>query len=147
MRHLRTTSLLVPFLAAAALWLAACAGTQSIARIHSEEVIGTPVCSECHTEWQEAYDHTAGFALGHRFYASSDQRVCETCHRPSFCAECHADKEEIKPSDKHKDAPWRQMPHLGDYLTRHQVDGRLNPASCFKCHGRRNDWRCVACHR
>lgn len=132
----------------AALWLAACAGTPSVTRLHPEEVQTAPLCSECHDTWETAYDHAGDFSRSHRFHASRDQKVCESCHRPSFCSDCHANKEELKPSDKRKDSPsWRDLPHRGDYLTRHRIDGKLNPASCFKCHGRRNDWRCRECHR
>jgi hypothetical protein len=40
-----------------------------------------------------------------------------------------------------------EMPHRGDYITQHQIDGRINPAPCFRCHGRRNNERCAECHR
>ncbi|MFC1657322.1 cytochrome C [Candidatus Moduliflexota bacterium] len=127
--------------------LAACAGTDSMPTTHPEEVSGAPVCSECHSEWQAAYDHTGDYARSHRFYASRDKEVCLTCHRESFCSECHGYEVELKPSDTHKDSPRRELPHRGDYLTQHKIDGRINPASCYKCHGRRNDWRCKECHR
>jgi hypothetical protein len=26
------------------------------------------------------------------------------------------------------------MPHTGDYLSRHRIDGRLDPVSCRRCH-------------
>jgi hypothetical protein len=136
---------LVIFAAVAA--VTACAGTQSYPTSHPEEVAGMPLCSECHTEWQKAYDHSNRFASSHRFYASRDQAVCQTCHLPSFCADCHADRDEIKPSDKFKDQPERTLPHRGDYLTRHKIDGKINPALCYKCHGRKNDRRCQECHR
>ena len=128
--------------------MAACAGTQSMPSVHPEEVSGASLCSECHEDWETAYDHTGDFGRSHRFYASRDERVCQTCHRPSFCADCHGYEEEIKPSEKAQDSPWRRdLPHRGDYLTQHRIDGKLNPASCYKCHGRRNDWRCQECHR
>jgi len=132
---------------AAVVVINACAGTQSYPPVHPEEVAGMPLCSECHTEWQKAYDHTGRFASTHRFYASRDQAVCQTCHLPSFCADCHGDREELKPSDKFKDQPERTLPHRGDYLTQHKIDGKINPALCYKCHGRKNDRRCRECHR
>ena len=33
--------------------------------------------------------------------------------------------------------------HRGDYLTRHAVEARSDPASCRKCHGQRT---CRSCH-
>ena len=147
MKDLVNNAVLLFSLLAAAAVVAACAATQSLPTAHPEPVQGTPLCSDCHTEWQTAYDHTAGFASSHRFHASRDQAVCRTCHAPSFCADCHGDREELKPSDKFKDRPERTLPHRGDYLTRHRIDGKLNPALCYRCHGGKNDRRCRECHR
>ena len=125
----------------------ACAEYRSSVRVHPEKVETAPICSECHTDWQSSLDHTSRFARSHRFAALRRQSVCESCHRPSFCADCHADGDELKPSDKYRNAPWRELPHRGDYLTQHRIDGRLNPLSCVRCHGRNNDGSCRACHR
>ena len=125
----------------------ACAAHQSMAKKHPMEVQGMPVCSTCHTDGRAALDHNTDFITRHKFYASQQKMTCELCHAPAFCADCHAHKEELKPSDKYKDAPQRTMPHRGDYLNQHKIDGKLNPASCFPCHGRQNNERCKQCHR
>jgi hypothetical protein len=128
--------------------LAACANTSSIARVHPEEVKGLPNCSECHTDSWGALNHRAqDFYLKHRFYAGQNKAACNACHQDSFCVECHAHKEEIKPSDKYKDRPELSLPHRGDYLSQHRIDGRIDPAPCMKCHGRQNNERCKTCHR
>jgi hypothetical protein len=134
-------------LAAAALTLFSCAHTQSIAAIHPVEVTAPPMCSDCHTDGRAALNHTADFSSRHRFYAKQQSRTCGVCHKESFCSDCHAHKEELKPSDKYKDSPDRGLPHRGDYLNQHKIDGRINPASCFPCHGRQNNERCLVCHR
>ena len=54
---------------------------------------------------------------------------------------------ELKPSILRQTDTYRTLPHRGDYLTRHKIDGKINPALCYKCHGRRNDRRCQQCHR
>jgi len=36
----------------------------------------------------------------------------------------------------------RVMPHRGDYTVTHRIDGRLDPGSCYRCHGNRNDVKC-----
>ena len=79
--------------------------------------------------------------------AVRDQRVCEMCHKPSTCADCHGSKEEIKPSAKRGSRFDPATPHRGDYLSRHRTDGRLDPASCLPCHGRKNEERCSTCHK
>ncbi|RJQ53354.1 MAG: cytochrome C [Nitrospiraceae bacterium] len=123
-----------------------CAGGRSMGKVHPVAV-EKPACSQCHTDEYAAMEHTADFSATHRIFAAQRQQACYLCHRESFCSDCHANKEEIKPSDKYKDAPERFLPHRGDYLNQHMIDGRINPALCFKCHGRKNNERCRACHR
>lgn len=127
--------------------LFACAKTTSVAAWHPVEVPYPPMCSDCHADDRAAMDHTSDFSTRHKFYASQTEKTCGVCHKESFCSDCHAHVEELKPSDKYKDSPERALPHRGDYITQHQIDGRINPASCFPCHGRQNNERCKACHR
>jgi methyl coenzyme M reductase alpha subunit len=127
--------------------LYACAHTQSLAAKHPVEVEYTQLCSECHTDWRTSLNHTADFSSRHKFYAYQQQRTCSLCHSQSFCSDCHAHREELKPSDKYKENVTRDLPHRGDYLAQHQIDGRINPALCMKCHGRQNNERCRICHR
>ena len=130
-----------------ALFLYACAHTQSMATVHPIELTEPPMCSDCHTDYRSALNHTSDFETRHRFYATQSRQVCTVCHKESFCSNCHAHKEELKPSDKYKDSPQLAMPHRGDYLNQHKIDGRINPASCFPCHGRQNNERCIVCHK
>lgn len=132
---------------ALATMLFACAETASIARRHPTELEKAPICSDCHTDWRTALNHTSDFITRHKYYAGQQKQACEVCHQQSFCADCHANKELIKPSDKYKDSPERAMPHRGDYLTQHKIDGKIDPASCFVCHGRQNNERCRVCHK
>jgi len=127
--------------------LYACAGNKSMVKAHPVEVTGMPVCGDCHTDGKAALNHTNDFGKRHKFFAAQNSRQCGVCHKESFCSDCHAHKEELKPSDKYKDSPERSMPHRGDYLNQHKIDGRINPASCMKCHGRSNNERCKVCHR
>jgi hypothetical protein len=53
----------------------------------------------------------------------------------------------MKPNTKMGDRPDRRAPHRGDYLIAHRIDGRLDPGSCFRCHGNKNDSRCRQCHK
>lgn len=126
----------------------ACANGASVARKHPQEVKGLVNCGECHENQFGTLNHKAAdFYRKHRYYAGNQRAVCASCHRESFCADCHAYKEEIKPSDKYKTSPERNLPHRGDYLSRHRIEGRINPASCAKCHGRQNNERCKTCHK
>jgi len=139
--------LLIPVLFAAAFaGFVSCATHTSIAKRHPGNMQPGQLCSDCHTDWRVTQNHTADFAVRHKFLAARQQQVCGMCHADSFCADCHANKEELKPSDKFKDAPERIMPHRGDYLNQHKIDGKIDPASCFPCHGRQNNERCKVCH-
>ncbi len=147
MRSAKIKGIILLLLAVLALSLFACAHTQSMVSKHPTEVEGMPICSDCHTDWRASMNHTSDFYTRHRFSASQNQQACSVCHKESFCADCHAHKEELKPSDKYKDSPQQDMPHRGDYLNQHKIDGRINPASCFPCHGRQNNERCKVCHK
>ena len=129
--------------------LYACANTNSLPRTHPEDV-GTalPNCTECHSDSWGAMNHRApDFMSKHGRYAGSSRQSCASCHQESFCSDCHAHKEELKPSEKYSESPELTFPHRGDYLSQHKIDGRINPVSCVKCHGRQNNERCASCHR
>jgi len=115
---------------------------------HPMEVEAPVICSQCHTDWRASMDHSAEFGgIRHKFSARQNKQTCGLCHAESFCSDCHAHKDQLKPSDKYKDAPERALPHRGDYLNQHKIDGRVNPAACMKCHGRQNNERCRVCHK
>lgn len=112
------------------------------------------LCSECHEDQARgslkqlaAFSHTNTFVKEHRFYAMNSSRLCAVCHAASFCNDCHVTKGEIKPSQKIGNRPDRELIHRGDFMTRHRIEGKLDPASCFRCHGRGNNELCRSCHR
>ncbi len=115
-----------------------------------------PTCSSCHSnetmksgvKTYASFDHTDAFVKNHRFPASQDPAACATCHAPSFCSDCHGGKTAMMPAIKLGDRPDRDMtPHRGNYLILHRMDGKTDPTSCYKCHGRANNDKCMACHR
>ena len=116
---------------------------------------GRPSCTSCHPDEPmtdhvrsyAAYDHTTDFILAHGHLALLDNNVCASCHSPRFCADCHSDKAVLKPAARHGNRPDMVSPHKGDYLTRHRIEGKIDPTACYKCHGRANNDRCRACHR
>jgi hypothetical protein len=144
---------------AALLLLSACSlfsPETSLAPRHPEALpTGRPICAECHEGQQlkgalkpyAAFDHTATFVKDHRFAAGRDERICAVCHATAFCNDCHATKIEIKPATKLGNRPDRELIHRGDFLTRHRIEGKIDPASCYACHGRANNEKCVTCHR
>ena len=151
--------LFTAILLAGLLLLAACSHLfspeTSLPSRHPEELPQQrAVCTDCHDPQRTvafksygAFDHTPGFVRDHRFAAGQNEKVCGMCHATSFCNDCHANQLEVKPSVKLGDRPDRELPHRGDYLTRHKIDGKIDPTGCYRCHGRANNEKCVQCHR
>lgn len=155
---MRTAQQIITGMALAGLFaLSACAQIKALPNIpasHPEELSrGAVSCSECHEDQKgtmksfASFNHTQSFIKNHRFYAGSDDVLCASCHKASFCADCHSHKTDMKPSTKYGSRPDRIMPHRGDFLTLHKIEGKLDPAGCYRCHGRANNEQCVACHR
>ena len=146
-------------LGAGALLITACSqmlpSAATLPSSHPEQLPqGAPICTDCHEatlkDSQKPYsvfDHTRSFITDHRFAAQSEERSCAICHKQSFCTDCHANHTELKPSTKLGDRPDRELIHRGDYMTRHKFDGKTDPVSCYRCHGRANNEKCVTCHR
>lgn len=153
-----TMSLPVLGLIGGFLILNACARMSSLPSLpasHPEALaVGQQVsCSECHDDQQkgtmksfQAFNHSVSFVRNHGLYAASDDRLCSVCHKASFCADCHTNRVEMKPSIKYGNRPDREMPHRGNFMTLHKIEGKVDPESCYRCHGRANNERCIACH-
>ena len=144
-------------LLAVLLLVAACAGLQSRYTLPArhpgaaELTVSPKVCTDCHERGQELayerYVHTADFGKNHRPEATQGEAVCAMCHQTSFCNDCHATRVELKPSLKNQSETYRSSPHRGDYLSRHRIDGRVDPTSCFRCHGNpKSAQTCARCH-
>ncbi|MEI6972211.1 MAG: cytochrome C [bacterium] len=138
--------------------VSACVSMQRRARLMAKhpdvEGFGNkpPVCTECHDSrgdtfaW-EKFDHAAGFGERHGAVAHQNEEVCAMCHKSNFCSDCHGNRVELKPSVRNQRDTFRKMPHRGDYLARHRIDGRVDPTSCVRCHGNsKTSETCVKCH-
>lgn len=129
--------------------------TPSVPPKHPEDLPpGRVDCLECHKDVSTGalkpyatVRHSRVFINSHGTYARQGQNLCSSCHKPEFCQTCHAGREELKPNVKMGDRPDRMAPHRGDYLITHRIDGRIDPGSCFRCHGNKSDMRCKQCHK
>jgi hypothetical protein len=155
MANKNVSSLLI--LLAILLLVAACAGLQSsytlpVQHPGAAELGAAPkLCMDCHKAGgavpYQRYVHTADFGQNHRAEAYQGEAICAMCHQTSFCNDCHATRIELKPSLKNQSETYRSSPHRGDYLSRHRIDGRIDPTSCFRCHGNpKAAQTCVRCH-
>ena len=152
---MRKINLLYLILCSCLLVLFACAtmtARYTVPSEHPEKMSRNQICTECHetqaeTIVYERYDHTVYFADNHGPVARVDGPVCNMCHQQSFCNDCHVLKTDLKPSIKNQTQNYRRMPHRGDYLSRHQIDGRIDPISCYRCHGNpKSSESCAQCH-
>ncbi len=149
--------ILVVLIAAAAL-LAACAGLGGGLQLPASHPAAADLgekpktCTNCHDSADgplhfERFVHGPYWGESHRQAAYQQERVCAMCHQTSFCNDCHATRVELKPSLKNQTDTYRRMPHRGDYLARHRIDGRVDPTSCFRCHGNpKSAATCARCH-
>lgn len=138
--------------------LAACAaldsGSSLPSRHMSSEDLGmsTTNCTDCHEARGETlafgnFVHSPTWMSSHKYQAYQNEAVCSLCHQTSYCNNCHASELELKPSDRNPLDKTQQMPHRGDYLSRHRIDGRIDPTSCFRCHGNPKAAKtCAPCH-
>lgn len=140
------------------LLLAGCSAvspTPSVPARHPvEPAAGRVDCRECHTNVSTgalkpygSFTHSRVFIESHGLYTAQSQALCASCHEPGFCQGCHVRRDELKPSIRLGDRPDRVLPHRGDYIVQHRIDGRLDPGSCFGCHGNKDNATCRPCHR
>lgn len=156
---MRRSAPLLLFAAVLAVFFAGCSAlssTPSVPPKHPEDVSGWKRvdCLECHEDVStgalkpySSFRHSSVFLQQHFLYATQGQTLCASCHKPSFCETCHTRDGEIKPNTRFGDRPDMGLPHRGDYIVLHQLDGRIDPGSCFRCHGNKNNDTCRACHR
>jgi hypothetical protein len=84
-------------------------------------------------DWLRGASHGTEWAGSHAVIAGSDSRYCASCHRDTFCRDCHSGK--VRP---------RKI-HPGDWLASHGVTTRLDNPRCRGCH--RKQSFCITCHR
>jgi hypothetical protein len=127
----------------------------NIPESHAVSLIEKPRCTECHTDETgvamkpvATFTHSSDWIKTHRFYSSQTSTLCSACHSFSFCTDCHAYKGKgLKPSERYSGSTDRWLPHRGNYLFQHRIDGKIDPTGCFRCHGRQNNRMCKRCHR
>lgn len=115
-------------------------------------------CTECHgaedmlkgiDKPYKDFNHSEAYYRNHSYYAyvGNNGNMCTTCHTKAFCTDCHATNAALNPNSRNRDNIEFGFSHRGDYLTRHRYDGEMDPASCYKCHGRSNNELCRNCHK
>ena len=107
-------------------------------------------CATCHVDLAAyAYlpttqlSHQGDFLRRHANVARAATQTCNTCHDANFCLDCHAKTAMVPVETKLIDRPDRRFIHRPDFVGRHAVDARADPASCQRCH---SPATCQTCH-
>jgi hypothetical protein len=107
-------------------------------------------CNACHvdlpaelTQPSSHLVHDGDFLREHGARAPSAADLCATCHRESFCADCHGATVPALASRFSFDDPMRAGMHRAGFRARHSSEARTEPGLCTTCHQQRF---CNDCH-
>lgn len=107
-------------------------------------------CDGCHRDLAEDtvlpashLAHEGDWVRDHGMRAASSGDLCETCHKQSFCANCHGQTVPALTADRSFSNPFRASAHRAGFAARHSLEARADPGACSTCH---QPDRCIACH-
>jgi hypothetical protein len=107
-------------------------------------------CTPCHRQAnlsgllpQSFMRHDQNWLHRHGNAATRSAPVCNQCHSQTDCSDCHDISQTISVEQRRPDAIEREFVHKGDFISRHPIEARTQPASCLKCHSTSS---CDACH-
>ncbi len=107
-------------------------------------------CDTCHRDLEEEgalpashLAHDGDWMREHGTRAASSGDLCETCHRESFCAECHGRTAPAIGAAIRFADPMRASVHRAGFASRHALEARSDPGACTTCHA---PDRCASCH-
>ncbi len=83
--------------------------------------------------WLIGPNHGHTWVQHHASTAGRNSALCGSCHRESFCQDCHTGR--LRPRNVHP----------GDWMAAHGVSTRLDNPRCRGCH--RKQSFCITCHR
>jgi cytochrome c7-like protein len=87
--------------------------------------------------------HDGDWIREHGQRAASSGDLCETCHKPSYCASCHGQTVPALPAATRFADPTRASIHRAGFEARHSLEAKSDPGACTTCHA---PDRCASCH-
>jgi bacterioferritin-associated ferredoxin len=87
--------------------------------------------------------HDTGWIRRHGPMAKRAEPVCNQCHTQTQCADCHDQRQTIPIEVRSPEKIEAGFVHRGDFVTRHPIEARSQPATCLKCHSTSS---CDSCH-
>ena len=107
-------------------------------------------CDTCHRNLEDArllpqshLAHDGDWLREHGTRAASSGDLCGSCHRESFCADCHGKTVPALPAARRFADPFAASVHRAGFTARHSLEARSEPGACATCHA---PDRCVTCH-
>ena len=109
-------------------------------------------CTPCHQERDlprlvpvTFLKHDAGFMRRHgEVMAQSKQgALCQSCHTQAQCQACHDITQDMTVEARRPERIESRQVHRADFLVRHAIEARAEPARCLSCH---TEDTCSACH-
>jgi hypothetical protein len=109
-------------------------------------------CAPCHdardlsqTLPETFLRHDAAFMRHHGQLLADEQQamLCRTCHTQSQCQACHDVSQDLSVEARRPESIESGQVHRGDFLVRHAIEARSEPARCLACH---TEQTCDACH-
>lgn len=87
--------------------------------------------------------HTEGWMRRHASFARDAAATCATCHAQTQCDACHDATQPLRAELRAPEALDSSFVHRFDFLSRHALESRSQPALCASCHQKQD---CDACH-
>lgn len=107
-------------------------------------------CSACHKNLadegalpQSHLSHEGDWIREHGVRAASSGELCQTCHKESFCADCHGVTAPAIPAKRRFADPMSSSLHRAGFAARHSLEARAEPGACMTCH---QPDKCASCH-
>ncbi len=89
--------------------------------------------------------HDAGFLRHHGDVMAERQQaqLCQTCHTQAQCQSCHDVTQDLTVEARRPERIESGQVHRGDFMVRHAIEARSEPARCLSCH---TVSTCDSCH-
>lgn len=107
-------------------------------------------CRTCHKDLAEEGSlpkshlaHEGDWIREHGVRAASSGDLCQTCHKESFCADCHGVTAPAIPAKRRFANPDGANLHRAGFAARHSLEARAQPGACATCH---QPDKCASCH-
>jgi hypothetical protein len=109
-------------------------------------------CGPCHERSELArtlpvtfLQHDAAFMRHHgaRVAVDGQGALCQTCHSQADCQSCHDLTQQLTVEKRRPERVESRQVHRGDFLVRHSIEARSEPARCLSCHSAST---CDGCH-